>query len=467
MAFHTPAGRRGAARLGALALLAGAAAACTDDPDVRGITAPAASNAGVLLRYVAIGNSITAGFQSGGINDSTQRASFANLLARAAGVTFVYPAIAGDGCPPPLTNLLTGARVGGGTATTCGTATGVARLASSQTATLNNVAVPGANSFDPIGLGTVPASPSAATAGLVGGYSALTRVILGDQTQVQRAVQANPTFASVWIGNNDVLSFALAGDSVTRTTTTSGGTTTTTTTGRVTTVANFTSNYASLVNQLKAGSPGLANGVLIGVVDVTNTPQLIQLSVFNSASTATGANAFNPLALATLRQLFGVGTTRPSTYSITFNANCRTSQAAISLTALQAVAAAAPAAGFQFSCGAGATAVPSQILDDGERAFFVARVAAYNAYIRAKADSVGFFYYDPNARLAALRASGAVLPFPNLTSTTQPFGGFISLDGVHPSTRTHVVLATDLRDSINTKFGASIPAIDTAGLWAR
>jgi hypothetical protein len=197
--------RPSARRLGALALVAGAAAAaaCSSDPDVRGLTAPTATNAPFLLRYVALGNSITAGYQSDGINDSTQRASFANLLARAAGVRFAYPSLAGNGCPAPLTNLLTQARVGA-------VARDVCPGRASATELLNNVAVPGANSFDPTGLGV------GTTAGSIGGYSALTRVILGNVTQVQKAIQANPTFASVWIGNNDVLSFAIGGDTATR-----------------------------------------------------------------------------------------------------------------------------------------------------------------------------------------------------------------------------------------------------------
>jgi hypothetical protein len=41
--------------------------------------------------YVALGNSITAGVQSGGINDSTQRQSYEYLLAQQAGTRFAYP----------------------------------------------------------------------------------------------------------------------------------------------------------------------------------------------------------------------------------------------------------------------------------------------------------------------------------------------------------------------------------------
>src|SRR6266478_8696463 len=61
-------------------------------------------------RYVSMGNSITAGFQSGGINDSTQSQSYAVLLAHAMRSPFFVPLLGKPGCPPPYTNVFTGAR---------------------------------------------------------------------------------------------------------------------------------------------------------------------------------------------------------------------------------------------------------------------------------------------------------------------------------------------------------------------
>jgi hypothetical protein len=43
------------------------------------LNAPQVSDA-VFARYASLGNSITAGFQSAGINDSTQQRSYARLL---------------------------------------------------------------------------------------------------------------------------------------------------------------------------------------------------------------------------------------------------------------------------------------------------------------------------------------------------------------------------------------------------
>ena len=42
-------------------------------------------------RYVAMGNSITAGFQSAGINDSIQQQSYAVLFAQAGGRALRHP----------------------------------------------------------------------------------------------------------------------------------------------------------------------------------------------------------------------------------------------------------------------------------------------------------------------------------------------------------------------------------------
>src|SRR6267154_4872038 len=100
-----------------------AAAACNDDQ----LNRPYANTPvdPLFERYVSMGNSITAGFQSGGINDSTQVQSYAVLLARAMRAPFFPPLLNRPGCPPPYTNVFaqpTPTRVGGGTATTwrCG-----------------------------------------------------------------------------------------------------------------------------------------------------------------------------------------------------------------------------------------------------------------------------------------------------------------------------------------------------------
>src|SRR4030095_5842431 len=94
-----------------------AAVGCETNREVFGPTTPVGGD--IFQSYVAIGNSITAGFQSNGINDSTQRQSYALLLARSMCTRYAYPALAMRGCTAPIANTQTGALVGGAAAGAC------------------------------------------------------------------------------------------------------------------------------------------------------------------------------------------------------------------------------------------------------------------------------------------------------------------------------------------------------------
>ena len=414
--------RAAAAAPAALALALGA---CADDPQLTLTTPPAA--APFMARYVAIGNSITAGYQSGGINDSTQARAYPVLLAQAAGVeSFRLPLLRKPGCTPPIANFVTGALVPPAAGQAASPVNCYGRVDSTYSNVINNVAVPGANSFDPTGQQG-------------GGSNTLTSLFLGGRTQVERALDVDPTFATVWIGNNDVLSFALGG-----------------TTAGVTDSLAFVTNYNAMLAQLRSRNADL-KGVLIGVVDVTNTPLLVPISVFNPTGGGTGFAAYQPAANGAVTQIFG----RP----IQFAPNCAGSQAAVAFSALRTIAAGANAvlpagAPFTFVCNNVSAAVQATggVLDDTERAFFVNRVAGWNAYIAAKADSIGFAYYNPNTTLGALRAAGQVPPFPILTTPTRPFGPLISNDGVHPGSPAHTLLARALVGVINAKYQVTIDA---------
>src|SRR5256714_3023693 len=172
-----------------------AAAGCSNE-DLFTPAIPQYAGGAMFQRYVAMGNSITAGFQSGGINDSTQRQSYAALVAAKMGSPYYYPSLNVPGCPPPFTNIFTGARVLGGTSTTCALRNPI------LPPFLTNVAVPGAEVID--GLENFPAPGT--------NSNVLTLLMLGARTQTQAMMDAHPTFVSVWLGNNDLLGGAEAGD---------------------------------------------------------------------------------------------------------------------------------------------------------------------------------------------------------------------------------------------------------------
>jgi len=173
-----------AAALAALAALG----ACVGDGDVLNPAVDPAAGS-MFVRYVSLGNSITAGFQSNGIVDSTQRNAYPNLLARAAGnIPFQQPMFKRPGCPP----LMTAPLVNSTQAATC------ERVDSTHVAYPGNVAVPGVRIAD---LFAIPG----------GQISQLYSLITGGRTEIQAMTDAQPTFVSAWIGNNDALTAALAG----------------------------------------------------------------------------------------------------------------------------------------------------------------------------------------------------------------------------------------------------------------
>lgn len=400
---------------GALPLLLGAAAlaGCTSDATVVGV--PTTTNPSIFSSYVALGNSITAGYQSGGINDSTQRQSYAVLLAKAMGTRFAYPSLVMPGCPPPINNLLTGGRVGGAasTSTTC-----FLRNPASVTAVINNVAVPGIATADPDSV----VGPNENT---------LTQLFLGGKTMVAKALDAHPTFATVWIGNNDILEPALSGFP-----------------GLATPVPVFISNYAKDINALVAGAPGL-KGVLIGVVQVAAAPLLF------------------PAALIQQSPAVGIAVDQIAGRHVFLDPNSCSGNGIGSLVNFQYIVAirsrpiSQPGIVFCQKVAGGGANDPGDngILDSGEQATVAATVTAYNAYIKAKADSIGFAFYDPNTTLLTLKQSGAIPPFPDLTSATAPFGQYFTFDGVHPSAAAHVLLANDLITVINAKYGTTLAKV--------
>ena len=400
---------------------------CNTSRDVIGPPPSPTPASPIFSSYVAIGNSITAGFQSNGINDSTQRQSYANLLAAAMNTRFNYPSLAMPGCPAPIANTQTGALV------TTGTPAGASPLPCSGRTipadtfeVLNNVAVPGARVLDPTSVSTVASNT-------------LTGIILKGKTQVAQALRAEPTFATVWIGNNDVLVAGLSGIVVP---TPGLGE------GIISDQAQFQSSFDLLMSQLLAGAPGL-KGVLIGVAKVNNLPSLSSGGLI--ASSVTIQNA--------LKQATGT--------TVVVHPNCVGSSSLINVPsligAIRTYVASGGASGHPpiVACEKNSAPYPAPVgniyvLDAGEQVTLTNAIDGYNAYIQDKATATGFAYYDPNVLFAAKRASGEIPPFPNLGSTNATFGPLISLDGIHPSGAAHKLIANELIDVINGKYDTSL-----------
>src|SRR5437660_8018840 len=168
-----------------------AAAGCSND-DLITTPVPPYKGGAMFQRYVSLGNSITAGFQSGGINDSTQEQSYAVLLSRQMATPFFVPLMNKAGCPPPIVSVFSNPPTHVGPPPPNGCA--LRKTQAIPPPFINNVAVPGAEVMDGItNLDTASNS------------NALTTLFLGGYTQTGMMKKVDPTFVTVWLGNNDVL----------------------------------------------------------------------------------------------------------------------------------------------------------------------------------------------------------------------------------------------------------------------
>ncbi len=367
----------------------------------------------LFARYVSMGNSITAGFQSGGINDSTQLQSYANLLARQMHTPFFTPLLKRPGCPPPLVNLFTGAVVGPPLPPTLPCALRMSQVAVSPI--LNNVAVPGAEVEDILN----NSSPSS-------NANTLTTLLLGGQTQAQAMQRANPTFVTVWIGNNDVLGAA--------TDAANGGNP-----AKVTPPADFTARYDLVLDAIDA-TPASGKGVLLGVVDVPAAPYFSYGHMYLGAKLRGALPAtFTVMPSCAPLTLGGVGDTTLVPFRYGFGL----------------IAAAQAGATTTLDCLDDHNITPSELAN------LHATVAAYNAHIASEANARGYAFADPNVPLAALRADTTQIAFfphppPDPRAVAAPFGLALSRDGVHPSAATHRLVANALIQAINAKYSTSL-----------
>lgn len=388
-------------------------------------------------RYVSMGNSITAGFQSGGLLDSTQRQSYAVLLAQAMHSPSFLPLLSRPGCPPPYTNVFTQTRLTPpGFPPSTGTSCYLRSTPATTAPYISNVAVPGAevidiyNNFD--------ATSNA---------NNLTQFILGGMTQVQMMRKAQPTFVSLWIGNNDVLgaatNFANAGDST-----------------RITPVATFQANYDAVLDSIDDAAP--RGAVLIGVANVTRIPFFSRGTTYFAikAGLVPGA-AFPPnfVVAANCAPPRGDSVLVPFPYGLPKIDS----------------AAGNPAGTYTLDCAVPQVVVPQELVR------LVTAVTGYNAHISGAASARGWAYLDPNPIFDSVAAAGSIPAFPfarnaagainpcagtaasagppPLPATPPPFGLLFSCDGVHPSATTHRLLARHVRDEINTTYSTAIPPI--------
>lgn len=393
-------------------------AACYSDQSLN----PPALNDPIFQRYVALGTSISAGFQSLGWNDSTQRHAFTVLFAAGAGAPFSYPKFAARGCPPPLINNVTGDRGPGATIATCDLrATPVPQY-------LNSFAVPGATVIaaltnDSVSLAADPT------------YSALTTFVLGGSTEINRMRQAQPTFVSVELGANDVLGALI--DTI------NPGNP-----ALVTDTTVFKARYGRVLDSVDATG---AAAVLFSVPDVTNIAFASSGTLYWCLKNAP-ACGFSPPAPF------------PATFTVT---NSCAPNAAIpgskgdSILVPWTVGIKKLLIAFQGLAQNLNCSDDLQVITPAEFANMRIATGAYNTYIQAQATARGYAFVNSNQVLGSLRGPNGPIrffpdPLPVLTGGSVDFGSGVSLDGFHPSDATHRVIADSMAAAVNLKYGTTV-----------
>lgn len=407
-----------------------------------------------VSKYVAIGNSITAGFADGALYYDGQMVSYPNLLAEQ------FKSIGGGEFKQPLVSASSvgigsslNARTVLGYKTDCKGVAGLSPVPLAANGDIsifltsiasqgpfNNMGVPGAKAT------TVLYKAYGNAANPPGTYNPyFTRLLSpGEYTttsMLDKAAAQNPTFFSLFIGNNDVLAYALAGgaaDGVTP----SGGPA----------GLGFDASIDAIVNTMTANG---AKGVIGNVPDVTNIPYFTTIPYNGLTLNATQAAQLNA-AYAPLAS-FGISFHEGSN---AFMIKDSTSQVGMrQMKPGEFVLLTTPQDSLK--CAGWGSAKPLAnkfVLTAAEIAKIQNAVAAYNAKLRATADAKGLAYVDVNNFMAQCKAGITYNGI--LTTATFVSGGAFSLDGVHLTPRANAMLANEFIKSINAKYGSTVAQID-------
>ncbi len=331
---------------------------------------------------VGMGDSIGEGVQGGDAAWQTQIYSYLNL---------VNLLIAGDLTQPYIQSGLFGV---------VGSPEGRQRLVPDDSA--SNVAVSGATVNSLLN--------ESANAMTVAQITNETEMVLYPrlQTQMEYVESVQPALILCWIGNNDVLSAAIAFGNMNA--------------SQLTPVAEFEQDYVAMTDRLGALVASGSKVVLANIPDVTDIGFLVDR---DAAEAITGFPV--PLPNGHYTSILGV---------LLMN----------------------------FLGNASLINDPNFVLDDVEIATIQSRTQAFNEIILREANRIGMPVVDINAKFAEFIANPPMFSGRPLTPTI--LGGLFSLDGVHPSNIGHALIANEFVKTINQAFNSSVPELPPATLNA-
>ncbi|WP_018476203.1 SGNH/GDSL hydrolase family protein [Pontibacter roseus] len=429
-----------------------------------------------FAKYVAVGNSLTAGYSDGGLSRAGQLSSYPAIMAEqfqeVGGGEFAQPLFTEEQRNGSGYLRLAGFTPQGSPITANVTENLAIRSLSPRLYTkylepISNLAVPDIKVADvkTAGYGSTQGNPY---------FERITPDNNTSQTYLQRVQAADHTFFSMWIGNNDVLAYATSGGAF------SGGMLNSPARS-ITPTAVFDANYSELITALTAEGQ---KGVLATIPNVmalpffttvgpsvkqtlaaNNIPGFVALTGSGNSRIQVAAEQINaaqngvyiPLTAAAYAPLLGQPTGR---YWRDLARQVSPSQDA----AVVRLTLGGLLLNFQIDTTAmfGLSALnplPSALLlDNTERQLVQATTEAFNDIIKAQANARGLALFDANTYfnsiLGGFSANGVNYSPAFIT------GNLFSLDGVHPTPRGYAIVANEMIKAINTKYNARVPQTD-------
>jgi lysophospholipase L1-like esterase len=360
---------------------------------------------------VAIGDSLSAGFQNGSLLDSQQPHGWASLVAAQANFNLTLPLIAPPGAPAVLQ------LVSVGPPPVIQQASGITSGRDNPSVQPTDLAVPGHLLNDLINdaPSLVPTS----------GEDIITDLVLGfpvgnDKSQMNEAIQLNPTVLFVWIGNNDALQ---ADESGTPTS--------------MTPVATFTQEFQQLLSTLHAQTK--ASLIVANIPDVTVVPYLTPAAtILAQVAAETGLTATQAASALGIQDGDLINATGQS-------------QVQSAVTAIKQ----------------GQTPTPltdAGFLDAAEIAAIQSTVTQYNNVIAQQVSAVGGVLVDIHTFIGNLAQNGITIN--NYQATVTFLGGLFGLDGIHPTDTGYALIANEFIDTMNTSLKTTFPDLNISAIAA-
>lgn len=381
------------------------------------VSAPAAAQVD-FTSYAALGDSLTAGFASGSLMDWYQQRSYPAVLAHQAGApVFEQPLVSQPGLPPILELV------------SLAPATVIAPVGllpgqpvnAEYPAPYNNLGIPGATLSDML-------FQTGDINNLIQGNfeTVMFDIVLRDGTftALEQSIGLQPTFMTVWIGNNDVLGAVLSATPIDGVT--------------MTPVEFFAELYQNAIGALATNTS--ADIVLINLPYPTSIPfttsvsPLVEIPDLGTVPLAADTGPLTPDDLVTFPAgaLIAQGFGLPGGPPLPDNLDLLTGE-------------------------------PGYVLRASEVGVINDRIDALNQVIADVGAAFDCPVFDANAVFSRI-ASRQDLPNFGGVELTADFliGGIFSYDGIHPQNIGSAYLAHELIDFINTEFGDSIPQVDMA-----